>query len=90
VIQGTTKDEHRTFVAAIETFTGHAATDADYRGDLEAFFGTAKAVKVLAAYPRSAYGSASEALAAVWTDSAWACPALDTDAILGARVPTYA
>jgi para-nitrobenzyl esterase len=90
VIQGTTRDEHRTFVAALETFTGHVATDADYRGGIEAFFGEDKAAKVLAEYPREAYDSASTALAAVWTDSAWACPALDTDTMLSARVPTYA
>jgi para-nitrobenzyl esterase len=90
VIQGTTRDEHRTFVAAIETFTGHVATDADYRSDIEGFFGKDKAAKVEAEYPRDAYDDASTALSAVWTDSAWACTALDADRMLSRNVPTYA
>ncbi|GAA4492262.1 carboxylesterase family protein [Actinoallomurus oryzae] len=90
VIHGTTHDEHRTFVAAIETFTGHTVTDADYRQDIEDFFGKDKAAEVLKEYPAAAYESPSVALSTVWTDSAWACTALDTDRLLGARVPTYA
>ena len=92
VIQGTTRDEHRTFVAAIETFTGHAATGVDHRGDIEGFFGKGKgeAAKVLAEYPRGACGSVSTALSVVWTDSAWACMALDTDQMLSRQLPTYA
>ncbi|MFB9838567.1 carboxylesterase/lipase family protein [Actinoallomurus acaciae] len=90
VIHGTTHDEHRTFVAAIETFTGHTATAADYRQDIEDFFGKDKAAAVLKEYPVDAYESPSVALSTVWTDSAWACTALDTDRLLSARVPTYA
>jgi para-nitrobenzyl esterase len=90
VMQGTTRDEQRMFVAAIEYFTGHATTEADYRSEIEAFFGREKAAKVLAAYPVGRYGSASTALAAVWTDHAWACTAHRTDRLLSARVPTYA
>ncbi|WP_285617425.1 carboxylesterase/lipase family protein [Actinoallomurus iriomotensis] len=90
VIHGTTRDEHRTFVAAIETFTGHTVTDADYRQDLRDFFGPEKAAEVLKEYPVDAYESPSVALSTVWTDSAWACTALDTDRLLSTRVPTYA
>lgn len=90
VIQGTTHDEHRTFVAAIETFTGHTATEADYRKDIEDFFGPEKAKKVLAEYPGSAYDSPSTALSTVWTDSAWSCTALETSRLLSKSVPTYA
>jgi para-nitrobenzyl esterase len=90
VIQGTTHDEHRTFVAAIETFTGHTVTDADYRKDIEDFFGPDKARRILAEYPSSAYDSPSTALSTVWTDSAWSCTALGTDRLLSAHVPTYA
>jgi para-nitrobenzyl esterase len=87
VIQGTTHDEHRTFVAAIESFTGHAVTDADYRKDIEDFFGPDKAEKILARYRGE---SPSVALAGVWTDSAWSCTALQADRLLSAQVPTYA
>ena len=87
VIQGTTHDEHRTFVAAIESFTGHTVTDADYRKDVEDFFGKEKAEKILARYKDK---NPSTALAGVWTDSAWSCPALQTDRLLSAQVPTYA
>ncbi|MEV5748269.1 carboxylesterase/lipase family protein [Actinoallomurus sp. NPDC052308] len=90
VIQGTTRDEHRLFVAAVESFSGHVTTEADYRGELEDFFGPVKAAKVLAEYPVRRYGSASLALASVWTDYAWACPAGRTDRLLSERVPTYA
>jgi para-nitrobenzyl esterase len=87
VIQGTTHDEHRTFVAAIESFTGHAVTDADYRKDIEDFFGAEKAQKILAEYKSD---DPSTALASVWTDSAWSCTALQSDRLLSAQVPTYA
>jgi para-nitrobenzyl esterase len=90
VVNGTTRDEHRTFVAAIESFTRHTVTEADYRKDIKAFYGVDKAARIRARYPISAYDSPSTALAAVWTDSSWACPALNTDRLLGKQVPTYA
>ncbi|MCW2862658.1 MAG: hypothetical protein JWP48_4366 [Actinoallomurus sp.] len=90
VINGTTRDEHRTFVAAIESFTGHTVTEADYRKDIADFYGEDKAARIRKQYPISAYDSPSTALAAVWTDSSWACPALDTDRLLSGKVPTYA
>ncbi|GAB2846019.1 carboxylesterase family protein [Actinoallomurus bryophytorum] len=90
VINGTTRDEHRTFTAAIESFTGHSATAQDYRDDLDGFFGKEKAAKVRAEYLLRAYDSPSTALSAIWTDSSWTCTALDTDHLLSTRVPTYA
>jgi para-nitrobenzyl esterase len=87
VMQGTTRDEHRTFVAAIEQFTGHTVTDADFRAEVEGFFGPKRAEGILARYES---GNPSTALAAVWTDYTWACPALSTDRLLSAHVPTYA
>ncbi|WP_345439049.1 carboxylesterase/lipase family protein [Actinoallomurus vinaceus] len=90
VIHGTTRDEHRTFVAALEYFTGHATTEADYRSEIEGFFGKEKTAKVLAAYPVVKYGSASTTLATVWTDYSWACTARQAERALSARVPTYA
>ena len=90
VINGTTRDEHRTFTAAIESFTGHTATAQDYRDDLDNFFGKKKAAKVRAEYPLNAYDDPSTALSAIWTDSSWTCTALDTDHLLSTQVPTYA
>jgi para-nitrobenzyl esterase len=90
VINGTTRDEHRTFIAAIESFTGHTVTEADYRKDIADFYGEDKAARIRKQYPISAYDSPSTALAAVWTDSSWACPALGTDRLLSRQVPTYA
>jgi para-nitrobenzyl esterase len=52
--------------------------------------GEDKAARIRKQYPISAYDSPSTALAAVWTDSSWACPALDTDRLLSGKVPTYA
>jgi para-nitrobenzyl esterase len=89
VLHGTTRDEHRTFVGAIEQFTGHVVTADDYRGDITAFFGD-DAARVLTRYPLGDFDSPSLALAAVWTDSAWACTALATDRSLGRQVPTFA
>jgi para-nitrobenzyl esterase len=90
VIQGTTRDEHRMFVAAVELLSGHQVTDAEYPTELAGFFGREKAARVLARYPLRAYGSASLALSAVWTDYTWGCTALGTDRLLSRYVPTYA
>lgn len=89
VMHGTTRDEHRTFVAALEQFSGHTTTADDYHNDIEAFFGKAKAAKVRAHYPLNG-ASPSVALATVWTDYSWSCPALDTDGMTARSVPTYA
>ncbi|WP_281902613.1 carboxylesterase/lipase family protein [Phytohabitans aurantiacus] len=88
VIHGTTRDEHRTFVAAIEQFTGHVVTAEDYQAEVQSVLG-ADAPRVLARYPLADFPSPSVALATVWTDAAWACPALATDRALARHVPTY-
>ncbi|HEY3502142.1 MAG TPA: carboxylesterase family protein [Actinocatenispora sp.] len=91
VLHGTTRDEHRTFVAAIEAFTGGTpVTEAGYRDEVTGILGADIAPKVLARYPVDRYGSPSEALAAVWTDRAWSCPALTTDRLFDRYVPTRA
>jgi para-nitrobenzyl esterase len=90
VIHGTTRDEHRTFQAGFELLAGRPATAADVRAKIQAEFGDRKADKVLARYPLADYPSPSLALATVWTDYAWACPALATDRLLAAQVPTWA
>ncbi|GIH15640.1 carboxylic ester hydrolase [Rugosimonospora africana] len=90
VVVGTTRDEHRMFVGAIELMSQHVATADDYRTEVESVLGTAAGQRVLAEYPLADYSSPSEALATVWTDRAWACPAMSTDRAFAQYVPTYA
>ncbi len=89
VIHGTTRDEHQTFIAALEAFSGHVVTADDYRAEIRSVLG-AQAERVLARYPLADYASPALALATVWTDRAWACPALATDRAFAQHVPTYA
>jgi para-nitrobenzyl esterase len=89
VMHGTTRDEHRLFVAAIEDMSDHVTTAADYSAEIGSVLGD-KAGRVLAEYPLSDFSSPSIALATVWTDRAWSCPALRTDDAFATRVPTYA
>ncbi|WP_344235107.1 carboxylesterase/lipase family protein [Kribbella hippodromi] len=90
IIQGTTRDEHRLFTAAIETATGAVTTPASYREEMQTLFGPSDAARVLARYPVDKYRSAGEALSAVVTDWAWGCPVLDRDRALAAQTPLYA
>lgn len=89
VMQGINRDEERFMVAGAELQTGHVLTDAEYPQRITALFGE-RAPAVLARYPRGHYGSASEALATVLTDSRWALGAVDSARLLSRRVPTYA
>ncbi|MFJ4408512.1 carboxylesterase/lipase family protein [Streptomyces sp. NPDC088910] len=90
VIQGTTRDEHRLFTAAIEAVTGRTTTDADYRQQIRTLFTPADAARVLARYPADRFTSPGEALSSVVTDWAWGCTVLDRDRALDQHVPTYA
>ncbi|MFI0449719.1 carboxylesterase/lipase family protein [Actinomadura sp. 6N118] len=90
IIQGTTRDEHRLFTAAIEVATGKQTTDAGYQDEMHTLFGPTDAAQILARYPSDHFHSAGEALSTVVTDWAWACPVLDRDRALSARVPVYA
>jgi para-nitrobenzyl esterase len=90
IIQGTTRDEHRLFTAAIETATGQQTTPASYREQLDAVFGTADVERILARYPVSRYHSAGEALSAVVTDWAWGCTVLEHNRVLARHTPLYA
>jgi para-nitrobenzyl esterase len=88
VLQGTTRDEHRTFTGGLELLTGHVLTQEEYPAEVaKNFAGDADAV--LARYPGDA-DPASVTLARVATDSSWACQALFTDQLLARHVPTYA
>jgi para-nitrobenzyl esterase len=88
VMQGTTRDEHRTFTAGLELITGHVLEPAEYDTEVAKNFGE-KSAAVLARYPRGDQ-SASIALSTVATDSSWACEAFFTDRLLARSVPTYA
>ncbi|MFJ4199463.1 carboxylesterase/lipase family protein [Streptomyces sviceus] len=90
VIQGTTRDEHHLFTAAVEAVTGETTTDAGYRQEIQALFTPADAARVLARYPADRFRSPGEALSTVVTDWAWGCTALDRDRTLDRQVPTYA
>ncbi|QIS09783.1 carboxylesterase family protein [Nocardia arthritidis] len=89
VIHGTTRDEHSTFIWAIESFTDHVYTPADYRNQLDSAFG-ADADRIAAEYPLTDYGSPSQALARLFSDYTWGCTALLTDDALAAQTTTYA
>ncbi|RFU36381.1 carboxylesterase family protein [Actinomadura logoneensis] len=90
VMQGTTRDEHRLFTAAIEVATKKVTTPASYREQLAALFRPADMRRVLVRYPVARFHSAGEALSAVVTDWAWGCPAEDRDRALAAHTPVYA
>ncbi|MEU6849041.1 carboxylesterase/lipase family protein [Actinacidiphila alni] len=90
VLQGTTRDEHRLFTAAVEAATHHTTTAADYRNQIRTLFGRADAARVLARYPAGRFTSPGEALSTVVDDWAWGCPVLDRDRALARHVPTYA
>ncbi|MFE3202599.1 carboxylesterase/lipase family protein [Embleya sp. NPDC059237] len=90
VMQGTTRDEHRLFTAAIEVDTGEVTTADSYREQLAALFGPADLQRVLARYPVAEFHSPGEALSAVVTDWAWGCPAQDRDRALAAHTAVYA
>jgi para-nitrobenzyl esterase len=87
VIQGTTRDEHQTFQAAIEGFMGRATNAEDYNTDLDAFFG-ARAPEIKARYPLND-NTPGSVLASVWTDYAWTCPAIRSDKMLARHTSTY-
>lgn len=88
VMQGTTRDEHRTFTAGIELFTKHVLQPGDYEPEIRANFGD-RADTVLAGYPLGT-DNPSIALSTAVTDSSWGCQALFTDRMLARHVPTYA
>ncbi|MFF7930716.1 carboxylesterase family protein [Streptomyces sp. NPDC007940] len=90
IIQGTTRDEHRLFTAAIEAATGETTTDAGYRQEIHALFAPTDAARVLARYPADRFRSPGEALSTVVSDWAWGCTVLDRDRTLDRQVPIYA
>ncbi|MFC5827191.1 carboxylesterase/lipase family protein [Nonomuraea insulae] len=90
VMQGTTRDEHHLFTAAIEAATGDVTTLDGYREQLAALFKPADLQRVLARYPVAKFHSAGQALSTVVTDWAWGCPAQDRDRALAVHTAVYA
>ena len=89
VINGTNHDEAR-FMVAMNELAGQVVTAAQYLAALAAAFGPEAGSRVLAEYPLSSYTNADEALAAIQTDSSFACPARLADQALSRFVPVFA
>ncbi|MGW6984219.1 carboxylesterase/lipase family protein [Streptomyces sp. NPDC054932] len=89
VVQGTTGDEMRLFLA--QTLAAYPIPDAAaYRARLELSFDTPTARAVEADYPVSAFPTPAVAWATVLTDGSFICPTLRDGAALGRHVPVYA
>ncbi|MFG2987848.1 carboxylesterase/lipase family protein [Streptomyces sp. NPDC048257] len=89
VIQGTTRDEMRLFLA--QTLAAYPIPDeAAYRARLEGSFDAPTARAVEADYPVSAFPTPALAWATVLTDASFICPTLRDGAALGRHVPVYA
>jgi para-nitrobenzyl esterase len=81
VMQGTNHDEGTMVVAPAYDLQGHPLTGDEYPDVIQTDFG-GNAPLVLAQYPAGDYSVPGLALAAVFTDSFFACPALSTDQAL--------
>jgi para-nitrobenzyl esterase len=90
LVNGSTHDEARFFVALPELASGKAMTAADYTVWLDRQYGAELASKVAREYPLTRYDSASEAFAAAATDSMFACTGLALDRALADKIPVYA
>ncbi|WP_328786807.1 carboxylesterase/lipase family protein [Streptomyces sp. NBC_00273] len=89
VIQGTTQDEMRLFLA--QTLAAYPIPDeAAYRARLELSFDAPTARAVEADYPVTAFATPALAWATVLTDVSFVCPTLRDGAALGRHVPVYA
>lgn len=88
VIIGTNKDEGTYFISVAALAAGRAPTPIDYVNTIQVNFGTA-ASAIEAAYPLASYPSPGQALAAIETDSFFACPTEAVRASMARYVPTY-
>lgn len=84
VIAGTNLNEGTYFIAVAANAAGRTPTAADYAAVIRTNFGATGAPGIGAAYPLSTYPSPAQALAAIQTDSFFACP---TDAVRRAVLP---
>ncbi len=93
VLQGTTRDEWRLFVAQGELLTGAPVTEATYVPTIMAtllFPQQLATTMATAVYPPAAYGgSASLALGALGTDAVFACSGRVAAKLLSAAAPVY-
>ena len=91
VIEGSTHDEWRLFVAQTEATTGAPLTAAAYIPAIAATLGVplSFAAVIAAVYPLAAYPSPSVALGAVGTDVVFSCNARISSRLLSQFVPTY-
>ena len=91
VIEGSTHDEWRLFVAQTEATTGVPLTAAGYIPAIAATLGVPllAAAAIAAEYPLAAYPSPSVALGAVGTDVVFSCNARISSRLLSQFVPTY-
>lgn len=90
LINGSTRDEGRFFVALPELLTGKTLTNSDYPSEIERAYGKNMAASVMRTYPLTSYDSPSEALAAALTDSMFACTARAMNQALSDKIPVYA
>lgn len=90
LINGTTRDEGRFFVALPEILTGKTLQERDYPEWIEQQYGKTLKPKVLAEYPLKNYDNPSEAFAAAATDSMFSCPARALNRSLADKIPVYA
>ncbi|KOU33527.1 carboxylesterase [Streptomyces sp. WM6373] len=89
VVQGTTRDEIRLFLA--QTLAAYPIGDGNaYRARMERSFGVETARAVETAYPVSAYPTPAIAWATLLTDASFICPTLRDAEALRRHVPTYA
>jgi para-nitrobenzyl esterase len=88
VLIGGTSHESRAFVYEGNDLVNQPVTAAGYLSAVQASYGV-RAAEVLAAYPLADYDVPGAALAAVQTDSGFACPELASAGWLAAAVPTY-
>jgi para-nitrobenzyl esterase len=91
VIEGTTHDEFRLFVATLFTLPGIPITSASYPFLISAMLSVplATAQQIAFFYPFAAYPTGGEALGAVGTDAAFACNSRIAARLLSQWVPTW-
>ena len=87
-IVGTNANEGTYFLAVATRTAGRTLTAADYDATIRANFPVAS-TQIEAAYPLSAYATPADALAAIETDSFFACPSDNVRTLLAPQVPVW-
>jgi para-nitrobenzyl esterase len=101
VINGITHDEELLFVDAVGItvsqgtdvpLAGDPRNSANYQSNIAQALGVSalRATSIAGEYPLSAYPSPDVALSTLVADASFACPALQVDRWIAARLPTYA